>query len=157
MIAIFGNFLLEENRLSWENLNNNFCIECSVLHSSLRLNVVTMEWQGQLILMGYRIFVENNNDGDAVNEEGNSIQDQEVQIEMEEEQEGCEDSNTSISSLLKSDEIEVEQEDGAAGSNLSKSVEFASTSENLSVAEDWCVGVGDISIKNYRKPLNRYF
>ena len=112
---------------------------------------MTMEWQGQLILMGYRIFEENNNDEDAVNEEGNSIQDQEVQIEMEEEQEGCEDSNTSISSLLKSDEIEVEQEDGAAGSNPSKSVEFASTSENLSVTEDWCEDREKIGEKSLEK------
>jgi len=104
----------------------------------VRLNVVTMGWQGQLVLMGYRIFEENNNDGDAVDEEGNSIQDQEVQIEMEEEQEGCEDSNTSISSLLKSDELEVEHEDGTAGSNLSKSKELVSISENLSGADDWC-------------------
>ena len=133
---IFSTFLLEEKRLNWENLNHN--IVCSLLHSSPRLNVVTMGWQGQLVLMGYRIFEENNNDGDAVDEEGNSIQDQEVQIEMEEEQEGCEDSNTSISSLLKSDELEVEHEDGTAGSNLSKSKKLVSISENLSGADDWC-------------------
>ena len=127
-------------KLNLENLNCNFCIEYSLLHSSPRLNVVTMEWPGQLLLMGYRIFEENNNDAvDAVNEEGNSI--------------------TSISSLLRSDEIEVEVGDGAAGSKLSKGLNFASTSENLNVGDDWCEdrengGKGN-SEKNHLNPVVR--
>jgi len=66
----------------------------------VRLNVVTMELSGLLLLMGYRIFEGNNNDenGVAVDEEGNKIQ--EVEVEVEEEQEGCD----------KGEVDEVEQE-----------------------------------------------
>ena len=120
---------------------------------------MTMEWPGQLLLKGYRIFEANNNDRDAVNEEGNSIQDQEVQIEVEEGQEGCEDSITSISSLLKSDAIEAEVGDGAAGANLSRGQNFASTSGKLSVEDDWCEDRENrgkrISGKNHLSPVVR--
>merc|ERR1719209_2269990 len=76
----------------------------------VRLNLVTMEWSGQLLLMGYRIFEGNNNNEHAVDEEVGNAQDQGVvaEVEVEEEQEGCEESGSD----------EVEQEGEAVGSNL---------------------------------------
>ena len=54
--------------------------ESHIIYPSSRLNLVTMEWSGLLLLMGYRIF-EGNNNAVVVDEEGSKIQDQEVEAD----------------------------------------------------------------------------
>ena len=83
--------------------------------SSSRLNLVTMELSGQLLLMGYRIFEKNNNDQTAVYEEGSNIQ--EVEAEVEEEQEDGEES---------------EDEETIGGSILTRGLKFSSVEDFLS-------------------------
>merc|ERR1719500_510816 len=121
----------------------------------VRLNLVTMEWSGLLLLMGYRIF-EGNNNAVVVDEEGSKIQDQEVEADDRCEDREKKGDRTSVKKHLspvvrlqrlkegnanawdeldiKEDQDEGEEMDG--GSILTRGLKFSSAQDFLSFMGD---------------------